>query len=139
MYFLSVFLMIFFNIFISFYNGELVNIYETNNGKIVVFKTKIVLVSKQNNFTDSYCIEHWEIKDCCIDPQKEHLFVILGERGALRGERLAIFKRTFEKIKKVWIDESRGHNPWKIMIKDVDGDSQLDVCVGVWKKTRFYD
>ncbi len=130
--------MIFFNLSIFSYGEKLVSIYETNNRKVIVFKTKFILTDELGNLIDSYYTEPWEIKDCCIGPQKEYLFMILGKTGALRGERLAIFSRTLTKIKKVWIDENRGHNPWKIIVKDIDGDSKLEVCVGVWKKTRFH-
>lgn len=123
---------------ISPYSKRLVNIYETDNAKIIILKSKIILSDKSANPIDSLHIEPWEIKDCCTDPQKEYLFVILGKSGAFRGERLAVFCINSEEIKKVWIDENRKHNPWKIMAKDIDGDSQLDICVGVWKKSRFH-
>ncbi|MEW6104556.1 MAG: hypothetical protein AB1630_12205 [bacterium] len=59
------------------------------------------MVDKESNLIDAHSIEPWNIKDCCITPQHEYLFVILSRPRAFRGERLAIFSITYEKIEGV--------------------------------------
>ncbi len=138
MHIFTVFIILFADIFMSTFNSSLINTYETNEGNISVFETIIILADISGNPVDSVCTEPWVISDCCIDPQNEYLFVILGERGASRGGRLAIFSTAKGEVKQFWIDVNRGHNPWMITAADVDGDACLDICVGVWKKARFH-
>jgi hypothetical protein len=131
-------LIIVFNIPSRVHGEDLVHTYEVNKGKIAISKNRITLIDSSGKQIDAYNPAPWEIKDACLAPPKEHLFVILGQKGAPRGERLALFSVSEGKIKKEWIGEDRGYNPWKIMAKDVDGDGRVEICVGVWKKTRFH-
>jgi hypothetical protein len=118
--------------------GESGEIYKTMDGKVTILRTGIILTDGAGNRIDSFQADAWEIKDACIDPKQEFLFTIIGNRGASRGERLAMFDIGNDRIKRIWIGENQGYHPWKIMIKDADGDFKLDLCVGVWKKTRFH-
>lgn len=110
---------------------------ESAKGKIVVSKKRITLIDISGNYVDSYDTKE-EIKDYSIDPKGDFLFVVLGKPGSIRGERLAAFSITAKRIQNLWIDKDRGYNPWKVIAKDIDGDSQIEVCVGVWKKARFH-
>ncbi len=112
-------------------------IYRTADGKVIILRTGITLTDGAGNRIDSYQADGWEIKGACVDPKQECLFTIIGNRGAVRGERLAMFGIGNDRIKRIWIGENQGHHPWKILLKDVDGDSRLDLCVGVWKKARY--
>lgn len=117
---------------------EFIKPYKIQKANITVFKTNIVLSDKSGNVIDSLSLTPYEIKDFAIDPVKDYLFVILGKDTEIRGQKLALFSINSNKIAKVWIDEDRGHNPWKIELADVDGDDQIDVIVGVWNKARFH-
>lgn len=117
---------------------DLIHTYEINKGKVIVSRNQIVFHDLSGKQMDTYNPDPWEVKDSCLAPPNEHLFVILGQRGAARGERLALFSVSEGKIKKEWIGEDRGYNPWKIMAADVDGDGRAEICVGTWKKTHFH-
>ncbi len=119
-------------------SNQLIRQYPTNDGMISVFKTKLVLIDGAGNTIDSLRTDPWAIHDCCISPEKDYLFAILGKPGAERGERLATYALTPQAIKRYSLDSDRGYNPWKIVAADVDGDSSVDICVGVWKKARFH-
>ncbi len=67
----------------------------------------------------------------------EYLFIILGKEKSEFGQRIGLFK-VKEKIKLLWIDRNRNYNPWKIILKDIDGDSVDELLLGVYKKTKFY-
>jgi hypothetical protein len=135
--FLLILLVLFLGIIDFSLAGESGEIYKTTDGKVIVLRTGIILTDGAGNRIDSFQTDAWEIKDACIDPKQEFLFTILGNRGASRGERLAMFDISNDRIKRIWIGADQGYHPWKILMKDVDGDSKLDLCVGVWKKTRF--
>ncbi len=78
------------------------------------------------------------VRDYCIDSPRNELFLILGREDSTLGERLAIYSIENGKIKRSWLGQNRGYNPWKIRTGDVDGDSKADVIVSVWKKARFH-
>jgi hypothetical protein len=118
--------------------GESSEIYKTTDGRIIILRTGITLTDGAGNRVDSFQANGWEIKGACVDPKQKFLFAIIGNCGAIRGERLAMFGIGNGRIRKVWVGANRGHHPWKILMKDVDGDSKLDLCVGVWKKARFH-
>lgn len=103
-----------------------------------VNKDKIYLIKETGERIDSLTVKPLVVKDFALSPQKDFLFAILGEKGKVRGKKLGIFKLSRKNIEKFWIGEDRRHNPWKILTSEVDGDSLLEVCVGVWKKTLFH-
>jgi hypothetical protein len=105
---------------------------------ILVVNTDIILTDDVGNKIDSLSVAPLVFIDYTIDCQDGFVFAILGEKGAPRGERLAIFTFRDGTINEHWIDIDRNHNPWKIMFEDVDGDAQPEVIVGTWKKTRFH-
>jgi len=77
-----------------------------------------------------------EIKDCCIIKDST-LFVIIGNINNERGDYVSIYKVKDNKIIKL-DDVLNGCNPWKIVSSDVDNDTQIDICIGVWKKAKFH-
>lgn len=140
---LALLLVTFLSITVSFrtvsLNGEeLLKTCETGLGEALIYGTKILFADKSGKTTDRYVTKPLEIKDCDVDEATGKLFLVLGKPGTPRGERLAVFSCTGGRIRQVWIDKDRGQNPWKIRVKDIDGDSKLDVCVGVWKKSRSH-
>jgi hypothetical protein len=136
--FLPLFLVLLLGIIDFSFAGESGEIYKTTDGRIIILRTGITLTDGAGNRIDSFQSNGWEIKGACVDPKQEFLFAIIGNRGAIRGERMAMFGIGNGRIRKVWVGANRGHHPWKILMKDVDGDSKLDLCVGVWKKARFH-
>jgi hypothetical protein len=123
---------------VSLHSEELLKTYETSLGNALVYGTKILFVDKSGKTTDRYVTKPLEIKDCDVDEATGRLFLVLGKPGTPRGQRLAVFSCTGGRIRQVWMDKDRGHNPWKIRVRDIDGDSKSDVCVGVWKKSRSH-
>lgn len=103
-----------------------------------VNKEKIYLIEETGKLIDSISVAPLVVKDFALTPQKDFLFAVLGERGAVRGKKLGIFKVNGQKIENFWMGEDRKHNPWKILTSEVDGDSLLEVCIGVWKKALFH-
>jgi len=116
---------------------EPVRNFEMTFGNALVYRTIILCTDKSGKTTDSCLTAPFEIKDCDADTRNEEAFLILGKPGSPRGERLAVFSLTGGRIERLLIDENHGFNPWRIRAKDIDGDTCLDICVGVWKKTRF--
>ena len=116
---------------------EPIRSFEMTFGNALVYRTMILCTDKSGKTTDSCLTVPFEIKDCDADTKNEEAFLILGKPGSPRGERLAVFSLTSGTIDNLLIDENHGLNPWKIRAKDIDGDACLEVCVGVWKKTRF--
>ena len=125
---------------VSALGDNLVHRIESGRDRFVALKSKLVLLNVKGEVVDSLCVSPLEIKDHCTDLENEHIFTILGAVDSLRGSRLAVYSRASRTcgIEMLWLDQNRGYNPWKIRISDVDGDSQPDICVGVWKKTRFH-
>jgi hypothetical protein len=140
---LAVFFMIFSSVMVSFRtvslnSEELLKTCETSLGDALIYGTKILFADKSGKTTDRYATKPFEIKDCDVDEATGRLFLVLGKPGTPGGERLAVFSCAAGRIRQIWIDKDRGQNPWKIRVKDIDGDSKLDICVGVWKKSRFH-
>ncbi len=105
---------------------------------ITVEGADIALFDDTGGDVDNLSVAPLVVKDFTIDYKNDFIFAILGEKGATRGERLAIFTFRDGTINEHWVDMDRKHNPWKIMFEDVDGDAQPEVIVGTWKKTRFH-
>ena len=118
--------------------GDLPGNIEHDRLGIIVQETKLLIRNNSGEDIDSIDTSPFEIKDYCVDTDLSHVFLILGISDSLRGERLAIFSRLSASANRLWIDDNRGHNPWKIICCDVDGDNRYEVCVGVWKKARFH-
>lgn len=109
-----------------------------NKNMFSINKDKIYLIKETREIIDSISVTPLVVKDFALNPQKDFLFVILGEKEKVRGKQLGIFKVNDQKIESFWMGEDRKHNPWKILTSEVDGDSLLEVCIGVWKKTLFH-
>ncbi len=105
--------------------------------RIHVFRDLIVTSDRDSGHRVALRVAPYEIKDCAADPRGAYVFAILGRRGGFRGQRLAVYS-VGARVRLAWLDRDRGHQPWKIATGDVDGDGALDVCVTVWKKTRFH-
>lgn len=71
-----------------------------------------------------------------FDDSTGYLFCILGTDGDSYGKRIAVYRLKAGEIREIYYGEER-YNPWKVLLADVDGDRQIDICVGVWKKTFF--
>lgn len=111
--------------------------FEMTFGNALIYGSGILCTDKSGKTIDSCSTAPFEIKDCDVDTRNEKIFLILGGPGSSRGESLAAFSLTGGRIEKLLIHEDQGFNPWKIRAQDIDGDLYLDICVGVWKKTRF--
>ena len=79
-----------------------------------------------------------KVFDWCCDENNGFLFAIIGNSDSLRGEYLIIYKFANSKLDTFWVGEDWGHNPWKIMSAEIDGDEDLEICIGVWKAARFH-
>ena len=123
---------------VSLNSEELLKTCETSLGDALIYGTKILFADRSGKTTDSYITSPFEIKDCDVDEATGEMFLVLGKPGTPRGERLAVFSCTGGRIRQVRIDKDRGQNPWKIRVRDIDEDSKPDICVGVWKKSRFH-
>lgn len=113
---------------------------ETYDNKIIVHKNVIEIVDTSGAIIDTFVItSNKEVKDCCFikDSTSLHLFAIIGQIEKIRGDYLTQYRITDKKIIEEWLDRDRGYNPWKIMTADIDGDSLPEICVGVYKRTRF--
>jgi len=79
-----------------------------------------------------------DLKDCCFinDTSGLHLYGILGDEKSTFGERIVTATITDTGLIGPFIDPHTFY-PWKIMKADVDGDSKLEICVGVWKRTKY--
>ena len=78
------------------------------------------------------------LKDCCFinDSLGLHLYGILGDRNSTFGERIITATIIDTALIGPFIDPHTFY-PWKIMKADVDGDKKFEICVGVWKRTRY--
>jgi len=115
--------------------------YKFNGKKILAFKSKIMLLDESSNILDAFFIkDSEELKDCygTKDPDCVRIYGVLGKKDKQRGEYIVVFPMSSQKIEKPFRDRHK-LNPWKVMIADVDGDGNPELCVGVWKKTRYFD
>jgi hypothetical protein len=78
------------------------------------------------------------LKDCCFinDSSGLHLYGIIGDEKLTFGERIITATITDTGFIGPFIDPHTFY-PWKIMKADVDGDGELEICAGVWKRTRY--
>lgn len=113
--------------------------YNWKRGKLSIYKDKIILRDSVGKIIDLQPMpESLEIKDCCFinDSLGIHLYGIAGDKDKNFGER--IFTATVADTLFIgpFVDPHTLH-PWKIMKAEVDGDNRPEICVGVWKKTRY--
>lgn len=64
---------------------------------------------------------------------EKYLLQILGKRGSKYGKCWVVSKNG----EIIWSSKF-GCNPWKIEVGEIDGDSEVEIGVGVWKKTKFH-
>ncbi len=82
----------------------------------------------------------WKVIDYDI---KDHfLYVILGDqKDFIYGKTVAIYKieevETKIQLIKQYENDFSKVKPWKINCKDVEGDGETEIIVGVYKKTHF--
>ncbi|HAV43390.1 TPA: hypothetical protein DCX15_05180 [bacterium] len=115
--------------------------YKSNKREVLVFRSKIVLLDEDSNILDTLLIkDSEELKDCCgtKDPDCVRIYGILGKKNQKRGEYIVVFPVSSQKIENPFRDIHK-LNPWKVMMADVDGDENPELCVGVWKKTRYFN
>jgi hypothetical protein len=101
-----------------------------------IIEDTINLLNDDDSILLSYSLENEIILGYAYDQSTGYLFCILGKTGKKYGGRLAIYRLLDNEIRKIFYGDEE-HNPWKIMLADVDGDGIVEVCVGVWKKTRY--
>lgn len=117
--------------------------------KLYVFRENLVLTDSADNVihsgtidsnaTDSfYNAERYEFKDCCIvkDSTGAVVYGIMGKVTKSTGEHIVIFPVTRDSILGPLIDMHK-FDLWKLIISDVDGDGNSELCVGLKKKTRY--
>lgn len=113
-----------------------------NLEQVKVKDKEIAIIGNKGNTIDIFKLgEAEEIKNYCFDKENSevnYLFLVVGRKTKIRGERVVILSLKSNKLKKIWEGLNSGYNPWKILVSDVDGDGKLDVCIGVWKKARFH-
>ena len=64
-------------------------------------------------------------------------FCILGYEGEERGRTLAVYEVGPRGARRIFLDQERGFNPWKIMVAELDGDTLPEIAVGAYKAARF--
>jgi poly-gamma-glutamate synthesis protein (capsule biosynthesis protein) len=114
--------------------------FESNSKKILAFGNKLKLFGKDEQMIDSLAMNKGEeIKACCAIEESDYIYLygIIGKINTVKGEYVAVFPIRDEKFCRPLKDPHK-FNPWKIMLSDVDGDNKADLCLGVWKKTRFF-
>lgn len=111
------------------------------DNKIIIYNNSIEITDTIGNIIDTFLIEQEkEIKDCCFikDSTCLRLFAIIGKTREIRGDYLAQYRITDKKIIEEWLEKDYDYNPWKIVSADIDGDSILEICLDVYKKTVFH-
>ncbi|MFC1567023.1 CapA family protein [bacterium] len=120
---------------------NLLNAYVSDNMAVIIYRNKIELIDSNLNVVDYFDIQYPnELKECCIFEENEEIRIygIIGNADKLLGGSIVIFPIYGNKIS-MPLKDVHDFNPWKIKLADVDGDANPDLCVGVWKKTRYYD
>ncbi len=116
--------------------------YALNLEQVKVKDREITIIGNKGNAIDIFKLgKDEEIKSYCFDKENgeaNYLFLVVGRKTKIRGERVIILSLKPNKLKKIWEGLNSRYNPWKILVNDVDGDGKLDVCIGVWKKARFH-
>ncbi|MFH1282420.1 MAG: CapA family protein [bacterium] len=106
---------------------------------IKVFKNRIQLFDFNQEEIDKIVFDDpEELKECCVAQENgEHIiYGILGNKEETRGKHIVIIPVSENGFLKQ-LKDSRILNPWKIILADVDGDDKKELCVGVWKNTRY--
>lgn len=67
----------------------------------------------------------------------DELLLLMGEHGAIYGENLVILSFS-DQIEEVFRRSFTNMNPWKVQAADVDGDGDMEIAVGVYKKAKFH-
>ena len=107
-------------------------------GEIIALRKRIIVKDTSSRVIDSFLLDTLEVKDCCglADSHGVRLYGILGKENESRGERIVIFPVYEGKVYGPLLDVHR-LNPWKITIAEIDGEYPPELCVGVWKMTRY--
>lgn len=112
--------------YIGFITEDAVRIYSLRGDILWEYK-----LTNQDNYIFSNCI---------IDFNKDsfdEIFLITGKKNTKYGENLVILTLD-DGIRVRMIQDMKGFNPWKVQTADVDGDKELEVSIGVYKKAEFH-
>lgn len=117
--------------------------YDVHGKKILVYTSKIVLLESSGEEVDTLALDDPLLLirgvDIIVDGQVARLYVILGSLEKKEGGRLSVIPVDLgsNRVGTPSIDSHKELNPWKIVKCDVDGDGNYEICLGVWKKTRY--
>jgi hypothetical protein len=108
----------------------------SNEVHLMVNKNEINLLGGDGRLLMKRSLENEVIFDYVYDDITGYLYCILGKGGDKLGSRIAVYRLLAKEIRDVYYGDEK-YNPWKILLADVEGDRQQDVCVAVWEKTIF--
>jgi len=69
--------------------------------------------------------------------KKKELVIILKQPGNEFGKSLVIVSPHNDRGNRIQLYDMKDLNPWRVHIADVDGDSNKELSVGVYKKARL--
>lgn len=71
--------------------------------------------------------------------EDDSLILILGDQDGLYGDRVVIYNfKNDGLLERKYGKSMKGMNPWELKIADIDGDQVKELCITMFKETKFH-
>ncbi|WDV46105.1 hypothetical protein PV797_00060 [Clostridiaceae bacterium M8S5] len=119
--------------YIKLNNNLLLSIY---HNKICIFKPNKKLISKYEIGDENTEILSYDINDINNDKNLDIIILTRNKKEAY-GNEIKIFSYS-NNLNEIFSIDFKRFNPWKVQFCDVDGSNNIEISIGVYKKTKFH-